>query len=49
MELLDITARNIERIGALFPNCVTEIVCADGICRLDTTEKLYIESDNLEV
>lgn len=24
MELIDMTAQNIEKIGALFPNCITE-------------------------
>ena len=24
MESVDMTAQNIERIGALFPNCITE-------------------------
>lgn len=36
MESPDITAQNVERIGALFPNCVTETV------DWDTTENLYI-------
>ncbi len=30
MESLDITAQNVERIGALFPNCVTEAVDEKG-------------------
>lgn len=30
MESLDITAQNVERIGALFPNCVTETVDENG-------------------
>ncbi len=30
MESLDMTAQNIEKIGALFPNCVTETVDASG-------------------
>lgn len=30
METPDLTAQNVERIGALFPNCVTETVGADG-------------------
>ncbi len=30
MESVDMTARNIERIGALFPNCITETVGEDG-------------------
>ncbi|MDK7186535.1 site-specific DNA-methyltransferase [Facklamia hominis] len=30
MESVDMTAQNIEKIGALFPNCVTETVGADG-------------------
>ena len=30
MESIDMTAQNIEKIGALFPNCVTETKDADG-------------------
>lgn len=30
MKTPDLTAQNVERIGALFPNCVTETVGADG-------------------
>lgn len=30
MESIDMTARNIEKIGALFPNCITETKDADG-------------------
>lgn len=30
MESIDITAQNIEKIGALFPNCITEMKGADG-------------------
>ena len=30
MESLDITAQNIDKIGALFPNCITETVGNDG-------------------
>ncbi len=30
MESLDITTQNVERIGALFPNCVTETVDENG-------------------
>lgn len=30
MESLDLTAHNIERIGAMFPNCITETVDASG-------------------
>ena len=30
MESVDLTAQNIEKIGALFPNCITETVGADG-------------------
>lgn len=30
MESLDITAQNIEKIGMLFPNCITETKDADG-------------------
>ena len=30
MESIDMTAQNIERIGALFPNCITETMGEDG-------------------
>jgi adenine-specific DNA-methyltransferase len=30
MESVDMTAQNIEKIGALFPNCITETVDEDG-------------------
>ena len=30
MESIDMTAQNIEKIGALFPNCITESVGEDG-------------------
>ena len=30
MESIDMTAQNIEKIGALFPNCITETKSADG-------------------
>mgnify|MGYP004528048455 CR=1 FL=1 len=30
MESIDITAQNIEKIGVLFPNCITEMKDADG-------------------
>ncbi len=30
MESIDITAQNIEKMGALFPNCITEMKDADG-------------------
>lgn len=30
MESVDMTAQNIERIGALFPNCITETMGEDG-------------------
>lgn len=33
MESPDLTAQNIEKIGALFPNCITETVGADGKLR----------------
>ncbi len=29
-ESMDMTAQNIEEIGALFPNCITETKDADG-------------------
>lgn len=30
MESVDMTAQNIEKIGALFPNCITETVDENG-------------------
>ena len=30
MESLDMTTQNIEKIGALFPNCITESVDENG-------------------
>lgn len=30
MESMDMTAQNIEKIGALFPNCITETVDENG-------------------
>lgn len=30
MESVDMTEQNIEKIGALFPNCITEAVGEDG-------------------
>ena len=30
MESVDMTAENIEKIGALFPNCIVETTTADG-------------------
>lgn len=30
MESVDMTAQNIEKIGALFPNCITEAMGEDG-------------------
>ena len=30
MESPDVTAQNVERIGVLFPNCVTETVDKNG-------------------
>lgn len=33
MESVNLTAQNIEKIGKLFPNCVTEIAGKDGIIR----------------
>ena len=36
MESVDLTAQNIEKIGALFPNCITET--ADENCLLYTSQ-----------
>lgn len=30
MESVDMTAQNIEKIGAMFPNCITETVDENG-------------------
>ena len=30
MESVDMTAQNVVKIGALFPNCVTETIGEDG-------------------
>ena len=30
MESVDMTAQNVEKIGALFPNCITETVDENG-------------------
>ena len=30
MESVDMTAQNIEKIGALFPNCITETIDENG-------------------
>ena len=30
MESIDMTEQNIEKIGALFPNCITETLGKDG-------------------
>ena len=30
MESVDMTAQNIEKIGALFPNCITETTDENG-------------------
>ena len=30
MESVDMTAKNIEKIEALFPNCISETIDADG-------------------
>lgn len=42
MESVDMTAVNVEKIGALFPNCITETVDADG------TKKQIINFDTLK-
>lgn len=33
MESVDMTAQNIEKIGSVFPNCVTEITGSDGLVK----------------
>lgn len=33
MESVDMTAQNVDKIGALFPNCVTETMSEDGKLR----------------
>ena len=59
LETPDLTAQNIEKIGALFPNCVTETVDENGISlRVDgkpyaallySNEKFYYVDENHEV
>lgn len=35
MESIDMTSQNIEKIGAIFPNCITEMIDKDGkICKV---------------
>ena len=34
MESVDMTAQNIEKIGEMFPNCITETYVRGGAARL---------------
>lgn len=46
MESVDLTARNIEKIGELFPNCITEELDAE---RSTPEKKVYKKAINFEV
>lgn len=46
MESVDLTARNIEKIGELFPNCITEELDAE---RSTPEKKIYKKAINFEV
>ncbi len=46
MESVDLTARNIEKIGELFPNCITEELDAE---RSTPEKKVYKKAINFEI
>ena len=46
METADITALNIEKIGALFPNCITEMLDEE---KSTTENKVYKKAVNFEL
>ena len=46
MESVDLTARNIEKIGELFPNCITEELDAE---RSTPEKKVYKKAVNFEI
>ena len=43
MESVDITAQNIEKLGALFPNCITEMLDEE---QSTTEKKVYKKAVN---
>lgn len=47
MESIDMTAQNIDRIAALFPNCITEAIDAEQ--RLRGYEELFKSPSKNEV
>ena len=46
MESVDITAQNIEKIGALFPNCVTEMLDEE---KSTPDQKVYKKAINFDM
>ena len=46
MESVDMTAQNIEKIGALFPNCITEMLDEE---RSTPENKVYKKAINFEL
>ena len=46
MESVDMTAQNIEKIGALFPNCITETVDEE---KSTSEKKVYKKAINFEL
>ena len=46
MESVDITAQNIEKLGALFPNCITEMLDEE---QSTTEKKVYKKAVNFEL
>lgn len=46
METADITALNIEKIGALFPNCITEMLDEE---KSTAENKVYKKAINFEL
>ena len=46
MESVDMTAQNIEKIGALFPNCITEMLDEE---RSTPEYKVYKKAINFEL
>ena len=46
MESVDMTAQNIEKIGALFPNCITEALDEE---RSTAEKKVFKKTINFEL
>lgn len=46
MESVDMTAQNIEKIGELFPNCITEMLDEE---KSTSEEKVYKKVINFEL